>query len=64
MSDSKYWCYIEKGEGKFAKVAMDIGKPVPHGYFVAAGVAAGDQVVTTAAGQLLAKEINSDAEPD
>ena len=39
-------------------------RPVPEGYFVTEGVAAGDKIVTTAAGQLLARESNSGAEAE
>jgi hypothetical protein len=64
MSDGKYWCYIEKKQGSFVRTEIDTGKPVADGYFVTEGVGAGDQVVTTAVGQLLAKESGSGAEPD
>jgi hypothetical protein len=64
MSEGKYWCYIEKKPGTFERVELDTSKPTPDGYFVTAGVAAGDKVVTAAAGQLLAKESASGAEPD
>jgi hypothetical protein len=64
MSDGKYWCYIEKKPGNFVKAEIDTARPVPEGYFVTEGVAVGDKVVTTAAGQLLARESNSGAEPE
>jgi hypothetical protein len=64
MSEGKFWCYVEKQPGTFARVELDTGKPTSEGYFVTAGVAAGDKVVTAAAGQLLAKETGSAAEPD
>lgn len=64
MSEGKYWCYVEKKPGTFERVELDTSKPTPDGYFVSKGVAAGDKVVTTAAGQLLAKESASGAEPD
>ena len=64
MSESKYWCYVEKKPGTFARTEIDTGKPTSDGYFVTDGVAAGDKLVTTSAGQLLAKESASSAEPD
>jgi len=64
MSEGKYWCYIEKKPGTFQRSEIDTARPVPEGYFVTEGVAAGDKVVTTAAGQLLARESNSGAEPE
>jgi hypothetical protein len=64
MSEGKYWCYVEKKPGAFERIELDTSKPTPDGYFVTEGVAAGDKVVTTAAGQLLAKESASGAEPE
>lgn len=64
MSDGKFWCYVEKKPGTFARVELDTGRPTSDGYFVTEGVGAGDKVVTAAAGQLLAKESGSAAEPD
>jgi hypothetical protein len=64
MSDGKFWCYVEKKPGAFARVELDTGRPTADGYFVTEGVGAGDKVVTAAAGQLLAKESGSAAEPD
>ncbi|GAC1667601.1 MAG: hypothetical protein NVS9B2_09330 [Steroidobacteraceae bacterium] len=64
MSEGKYWCYVEKKAGTFERVELDTSKPTPDGYFLTEGVSAGDKVVTTAAGQLLAKESSSGAEPD
>jgi hypothetical protein len=64
MSDGKYWCYVEKKPGNFVKSEIDTAKPVPDGYFLTEGVAAGDKVVTTAAGQLLARESNSGSEAE
>jgi hypothetical protein len=64
LSDGKYWCYVEKKPGTFVRMEIDIGKPVAAGYFVKDGVAAGDKVVVSSAGQLLAKESGSGAEAD
>lgn len=64
LSEGKYWCYLEKKTGTFVRTEIDTARPVPDGYFVTEGVAGGDKVVTTAAGQLLARESNSGSEPD
>jgi hypothetical protein len=64
MSEAKYWCFIEKKPGTFQRSEIDTARPVPEGYFVTEGVAAGDKVVTAAAGQLLARQSNSGAEPE
>ena len=58
ISAGKYWCYIEAKPGVFVRTALDTGMPTGNGYFVREGVAAGDRLVTTAAGQLLAREMN------
>ncbi len=62
MSDGKYWCYVEKKPGTFVRTEIDTGKPLQDGYFVADGVTAGDKVVTSSAGQLLAMESGSGAQ--
>ncbi len=62
ISNSQYWCYLEKAPGTFTRVSIDIGRPLGQGYFVNDGVAEGDPVVTSAAGLLLARETNSGSE--
>jgi len=64
MSEGKYWCYLEKKPGTFERVEIDATKPTANGYFVSEGVGAGDPIVITAAGQLLAQELAASAEPD
>jgi hypothetical protein len=64
LSESHYWCYLEKDEGHFVRTPVDTSRPTADGYFVSAGIEPGDKVVTAAAGLLLAKESNSGAEPD
>ncbi len=64
MSDGRYWCFVEEKPGTFVKSEIDTARTVAEGYFVTAGVAAGERVVTVAAGQLLAHESGSAAEPD
>lgn len=64
MSEGKFWCFVEKKPGTFERIEIDTTKPTSEGYFVTEGISAGDKVVTTSAGQLLAKESASGAEPD
>jgi hypothetical protein len=64
MSEGKYWCYVEKKPGTFERIEIDTTRPTADGYFVAGGVGAGEEVVTAAAGQLLAKESGSGSDSD
>ncbi len=64
LSGGKYWCYVQKTPGVFSRVEIDTSTPVATGYFVKEGIAVGDNIVTHAAGQLLAKETGAAAEPD
>ena len=64
ISDSKYWCYVEKQAGTFERTEVDASRPVADGYFVKEGVAAGDKLVTTGAGLLLARETNPSTEAE
>jgi hypothetical protein len=64
ISEAKYWCYVETKSHVYVRRQIDTGRPVADGYFVTEGIAAGDKVVTAAAGLLLARETNSGSEPD
>jgi hypothetical protein len=64
MNEGRYWCYLEKKPGAFVRVEIDAAKPTANGYFVSESISAGDQIVVTAAGQLLATELGAGAEPD
>ncbi|MEO6078160.1 MAG: hypothetical protein ABIQ86_00040 [Steroidobacteraceae bacterium] len=64
VKDGTYWCYVEKPAGTFTRVAIDASRPLADGYFVREGVAAGDKIVTAAAGLLLAREINPSTEAE
>jgi hypothetical protein len=64
LSESHYWCYVEKDEGHFVRTPVDTARPTADGYFVTSGFEPDDKVVNAAAGLLLAKETNSGAEPD
>ena len=62
LSEGAYWCYVEKPAGTFVRTAVDIGQPLPKGYFLREGIAPGASIVTAAAGLLLARETNSSTE--
>ncbi len=64
LSNSKYWCYVEKTPGTLVRAEVDTSHPTGGGYFVTAEVEAGDKIAITAAAQLLAKETGSSEEPD
>jgi hypothetical protein len=64
ISAGKFWCYIEKAPGTFVRTEFDPNRPTPDGYFVKEGIAAGDRIVITAAGQLLARESNPSTEAE
>ena len=63
-SDGRYWYYLERQPGEFARTAMDISRPMADGYFVQGGLKGGDLIVTSAAGLLLAREINPRTEAE
>ncbi|MGO8856608.1 MAG: hypothetical protein ACLQO1_12985 [Steroidobacteraceae bacterium] len=64
VSGENYWCYTQRQSGAFARVAVDVSRPQAGGYFVADGIKPGDPVVTSGAGLLLAREMNSTGDTD
>jgi hypothetical protein len=64
ISNGKFYCYVEKKPGTFVRTEFDPGRPTGEGYFVKDGISAGEQIVTHAAGQLLARETNPSKEPE
>ncbi len=65
VSSGQAWCYVQKKEGMFERIAIDTSRPLADGYFASSGVSPGDQVVTAAAGLLLARQTNPSTEaPD
>ena len=62
INGGKYWCYVEEKPGLFVRKEIDPGMPTDEGYFVKEGVAAGASLVTTSAGELLARELGAPAE--
>ncbi len=64
ITGGKYWCYVEEKPGNFVRTEIDTSMPTADGYFVKDGVSAGDKIVTSAAGQLLARELNPSTTAD
>jgi len=64
ISNGRFYCYVEEKPGTFVRTEIDAGHPTAEGYFVKDGIAAGDKIVTHAAGQLLARETNPGKEPE
>lgn len=65
VAGGQYWCYIRKGEGTFLRAPIDVDRPLAQGYFIPADkIASGDEIVTSGAGLLLARQMNpaSDSE--
>jgi hypothetical protein len=58
--ESEAWAYVQTQPGTFLKTKIDTGKALGEGYFTAdgAGIRAGQPVVTSGAGLLLAHEVN------
>jgi hypothetical protein len=64
ISGGKFYCYVEQQAGTFVRTEFDPGRPTADGYFVQKGIAAGEKIVTHAAGQLLARETNPSKEAE
>jgi len=64
ISNGKFYCYVEEKPGTFVRTEFDPARPTADGYFVKEGISAGDPIVTHAAGQLLAREMNPSKEPE
>ena len=62
VTSGQYWCFVQKKADTFERTPIDASRPLADGYFVSAGVAPGEQVVTTAAGLLLARQMNASTE--
>ncbi|HEY6457461.1 MAG TPA: hypothetical protein VIY90_19460 [Steroidobacteraceae bacterium] len=64
ISDGKYWCYVEQKPHVYVRREIATDRPIDAGYFITQPLAAGDTVVTAAAGLLLAREMNPSTEAD
>ena len=58
VSNGQSWCFVQRAPDKFARVPLDLSRPLPGGYFMSSGISAGQQIVTTAAGLLLARQLS------
>jgi len=58
LNGGKFWCYVEEKPGQFVRTELDPASTTAEGYFVKQGIEPSAKIVTTAAGQLLAREIN------
>ena len=57
--DALAWAYVELEPDRLVRVPVPTDRPVPGGWLVADGIAAGDRVVTAGAGQLLSEEFRT-----
>jgi hypothetical protein len=64
ISEGKYWCYVEQRPHVYVRREIATDRPLDGGYFTSQGIAAGEQLVTAAAGLLLAREMNPSTEAD
>jgi hypothetical protein len=64
ISAGKYWCYLEDQPGHYVRREIDTSIPTDDGYFVTQGIAAGARIVTSSAGELLAREVNPGSAAD
>jgi hypothetical protein len=64
ISGGQYWCYITSQPGVYLRREVPTDRPLGSGYLITQGVAAGDQVVTSGAAFLLAREMNPSTEAD
>lgn len=62
INDGQDWCYVKRKGGVYERIAIDTDRPLNEGYFVAYGIAPGDEVVTAGAGSLLARQLNGSPE--
>lgn len=60
VGENNTWVYVEPERGHFLRIPIDTGRPEQDGFFLGrdSGVSPGENVVTGAAGLLLAREVN------
>ena len=63
VESGRYWYYRQHEEGRYERVLLDVSRPLRDGYFVT-DLKAGEAVISTGAGLLLARELNPDTEAD
>ncbi|MEO8139976.1 MAG: HlyD family efflux transporter periplasmic adaptor subunit [Gemmatimonadota bacterium] len=57
--DALTWAFVERAAGQFVRVRVPTELAVPGGWLVQQGLAPGDRVVVTGAGQLLSEEFRA-----
>lgn len=63
VSEGQYWCYLRKSADGFTRAPITVDRPLAQGYFVPADrIAPGTEIVTEAAGLLLARQTNPSSE--
>ena len=62
LAGGEAWSYVQTGDDELARRRVDMGRPLPQGYFQAAGFEPRERVVVAGAGLLLAREIGGGAE--
>jgi len=60
IAEGRTWLYIEDKPDYFVRQAIDLSQPLGSGYFISAGVQAGETVVVQGAGLLLARETGTE----
>jgi len=63
MGEGDSWAYLKTGENTYVRSRVDTDHADNDGYFVSGGFSPGQEVVTTGAGQLYAREMNPSTEP-
>ena len=63
LGESETWAYIKNAD-TYLRTRIDISHPEGDSYFVATGLEPGQEVVTSGAGQLYAREINPSTGPE
>jgi len=64
ISDGKTWCFVERKSLAYHRQALDTARPLTDGYFVTDGIMAGDKLVISGAGLLLARATNPSSEAE
>lgn len=63
MGEGDSWAYLKTGDNTYVRSRIDTSRAENDGYFVNGGFSPGQEVVTTGAGQLYAREMNPSTEP-
>ncbi len=64
LAGGEAWCYVATRDEVLERRRVELGRPLPSGYFQSDGFEAGEPVVVAGAGLLLAREIGGGAEEE